>query len=161
MQASGLELICVVGFLVAGFMKRAWESQVPGWEQMGDPDAAPSGDQNPKAARMEAGMEFTKMLGELYLLGQLSATSICTLCWWAQKAGIPEAERFALKPESPSGHYARKLDSALGLKRHDPTLYYMEMPGYDKYADGRVVHTITTTPLTSLCPKRCWNRQQY
>ena len=58
-----------------------------------------------------AGEEFAAFLLSLHLSGKLSARSVCILAFWATRAHcIGPAGEFSLKPDSPSGHFQRKID---------------------------------------------------
>ena len=46
----------------------------------------------------------------------LAPVTLCVICFWCVKAGLVGLglEKFKLKPGQKSGHYTRKMESALG-----------------------------------------------
>ena len=60
------------------------------------------------------GRKLVDMLLSLMLLSTLSAQQCCVLMYYAFQAGVSEAKPYALRPGSPSGHYARKSRKTLG-----------------------------------------------
>lgn len=92
------------------------------------------------------GEEFMMALTDLLLFGKISNKDVCTLCYWAHKAGIAEAEGLALRPGSRSGHFGRKVRSVLG--HCNPTqLYTFEVPGHKKHDLDRTTCASTAFPL--------------
>eukprot|EP00959_Pyramimonas_sp_CCMP1952_P233559 4881203-Pyramimonas_sp.AAC.1 len=69
------------------------------------------------AERLAAGESLVEELISMYLMGaRMTAKSLCALCWHAKEAGVKPAEKYAFRIGAPSGHYQRKLDSALDFK---------------------------------------------
>lgn len=64
---------------------------------------------------------------------------------WQELAHIKEADRYALGPGSSSGHYSRKLRSALGYSK-SKDLYELDVPGHSKHDLSRTLHTISCLP---------------
>ena len=99
---------------------------------------------------MTAGSEFVRYMISLYMFSTLPAKQLCTLRWWAAKAGIGEATPFAHRPGSTSGQYARKAHTragatALGWKR-EKGIYELDVPGHERHDLERTLHTISTLP---------------
>ena len=66
--------------------------------------------------REEAGMEFVDLLLDLKVKGKLSAKDVCTLCWHAKHAGAQgPAQDLAFRPDAPTGHFQRHLDTCTGV----------------------------------------------
>ena len=91
-----------------------------------------------------------KELIDPYLAGEISARRVCILCYYAAKAGIQEANPYALAPTSPSGHFQRKLDQALHLGTEDEQLYIMDVPMTVRGSKREQVATGTLPPHESL-----------
>ncbi len=131
---------------------RPWHDEVPeytasrpsSWlDEIGvDPPPEPSSDPASDAANL-----FLEEILDMYLLGKkMSAKHVCTLCHYASLAGIRHAKKYALKPDSPTGHFQRKLDLALDLPRFDSQLYEMEIPGFGRGDVMRSPQTIHVVP---------------
>ena len=54
--------------------------------------------------------------------------------------------RFAFAPSTPSGHYKRKLKSALGTEPKDDILYGLPIPGHRRRDLGRTAHEVPAQP---------------
>jgi len=65
-----------------------------------------------------ASQEFLGLLN--YLLGfKISAQDMCLLCYWGHKAGLPDRiGQHGFRPDAPSSHYQRHLDS-VGTSKAD------------------------------------------
>ena len=101
--------------------KRKWDIPPDGLAPPGDGDGE---DEDP----VSPGENMMMELVELYCQGALSATKLCIIAHWADLAGVKEAKQYALHPGASSGHYQRKLDTALGFNAHDKRLYSIEVP---------------------------------
>ena len=98
--------------------------------------------------REEAGMEFVDLLLDLKVKGKLSAKDVCTLCWHAKHAGAQgPAQDLAFRPDAPTGHFQRHLDTCTGVGRDVAGAYTLTVPGHDKYSLSRVDMTIPCLPL--------------
>ena len=96
---------------------------------------------------LETGESLVEELISMYLMGKpMTAKSLCTLCWYAKNAGVKPAKKYSFRVGAPTGHYQRKLDSALGFKRFDGQLYEMTVPGYDRHGVEREPQTIHVIP---------------
>ncbi len=63
----------------------------------------------------------------------LSAKNICTLSFFAHKAGLSgEVAQLAFRPDAPTGHYQRHLDAYFNFTQHDELLSKIDMPMYDR-----------------------------
>ena len=85
-----------------------------------------------------------------YLHGEISAKLVCILCYFAGLAGIVEAVGLGLPPNNPSGHFQRKLDSALELRTDDAYLYRMGVPMSPRGSDRDLLPANTIPPHESL-----------
>ena len=93
-----------------------------------------------------AGLEFSVVLIWLQTSGKISARDVCVLCYWAKHANLTgPATEFALRPDSPTGHFQRKLDACLGVKESiGAHAYSLTVPGTDRHAASRNKQAITT-----------------
>ena len=76
----------------------------------------PRGNDEDNESKEDAGRELAELLLVLHAEGQMSAKHVCLVSHFAAKAGAhgPVA-KLAYKPNSPTGHYKRHLDSVAGL----------------------------------------------
>ena len=59
-------------------------------------------------------------------------------------------KKFGLKPESASGHYARKLDNLLGLAELKDSLYHLPVTGIRKFDTTRSSYDMPILPIHEL-----------
>jgi hypothetical protein len=84
------------------------------WEDSVDEDVhAADSDSESDFDQISAGAEFVNLHLHLYLNRTLSAKDFCVGMFWAAKAGIPEATDLGFRPDAPSGHYQRHLNTVL------------------------------------------------
>jgi len=76
----------------------------------------------------------------------LNARRLCTAMHYASKAGIREADTYKLKPGSDSGHYSRKLKTAMGDTANEDDVYPLSIPSYDKRYLRREKRTLKVFP---------------
>ena len=80
--------------------------------------------------------------------GSLSAKAVCTLAFFATKAGAQGfVKRLSFNPDAASGHFQRHIDSVLLFSEDKKKLYELTCPGHTRYDKDRVTHTIHTVPL--------------
>jgi hypothetical protein len=107
-----------------------------------DPDAD-SSDPDEEPSPQEAGEYLVSFLLELMYTNALSARSLCVICYWAARAGAsgPVAD-YGLKPNSPSGHFQRKVDSVTGvnLRQASKQMFKIRVPQHSKYDLSRTTH---------------------
>ena len=77
-----------------------------------------------------ASTEFMDVLLSMYLESAISARILCTLCWWAAKAGMPGQllRDCACNPDSDSGNFQKRLDSKLGFGGEKAKAYKLQVP---------------------------------
>jgi hypothetical protein len=95
------------------------------------------------------GVMFVSKLVDMNATGKkMSAKDLCVLCYWASGAKIHgPAQSFALKPDlEQSGHYQRKLDSALDVQKDDPRYFNLTVSLNDKYDEKRSSRQILVQP---------------
>ena len=79
--------------------------------------------------QISPGRRLVEELLELYSSGKMSAKRTCILMHWSYLAGVQEAKPYALHPDASStGHYQRKLASALGFGTVEKKLYTVDVP---------------------------------
>ena len=75
---------------------------------------------------------FIQLMLDQYMSSSLSAETVCTLAYWAMKAGMKGyVERVARKPGMSSGNYSKALKQVLGF--NDKKTYKLEVPGTTKH----------------------------
>ena len=79
---------------------------------------------------------------EMYLSRTITAKDFCTIAHWASLSGVAEAKDYAFRPEAPSGHFQRFLDSKLLFLKQTEHLYTMSIPTYSKPTIGRGKHDL-------------------
>ena len=60
----------------------------------------------------------------------------------AGQCGLKETAKYGLHPNASSGHYGRKLDSLLGFKSNNTSLYHIDVPGHSKADLSRTLHSV-------------------
>ena len=129
----------------AGFASRAAHScepraRLPLEESSGEEDVDPEGTVE------EAAECFAQLLLDKYFESSLSAQSVCTLAYYASKAGVTGlVEELALKPGAGSGNFQRHLKKVLGFSSDD--FYKLRVPGTLKHELGRTSWYLPTQPL--------------
>ena len=131
------ELISVA----TGGMASSWEDSLgePLWDDANwndTTDDESDGDEVSPAAATELMIDAVL---NLVFAGSLSAKSACVIFWWAGKAGLDNVRRWGFRPDAPTGHYQRHLDSLLGSRRQRQERYHVNIPGYQKHSRGREI----------------------
>ena len=114
-----------------GRARRPWESWQPPQEESQGSESKPQEWQPTRDSasisedKVEAGVQFVNYLVRLSAPGKRPASWVCILRHWAHRAGVAgPSGTFAKAPRSPSGHYQRHLDRALGYDKNDSKLFY-------------------------------------
>ena len=126
--------------------RHSWENEdgeafaaVPhAWEHDSEPSrvGSDSGSDSNSAEELSPGSELVGYCTNLYLQRSLTARDLCTIMHWASEAGVEEAKPLAFRPDAPSGHFQRHLNTSLtALTEHQPSLYETEIPSFDKDED--------------------------
>jgi hypothetical protein len=125
-----------------------------GWDVPGSSAGDDSGDESDDSAEQnfkphEAGLEFADFLLDLKVKGKrLSARDVCVLCHYAKAAGIQgPACDMAFRPNAPTGHYQRHLDSSTELNAKLDGVYNLMVPSYDKYELSRAELEVPSLPM--------------
>ena len=89
--------------------------------------------------KSKAGQTFLAFLIDKYRVGDMTATTLCTICHLASEAGIKgPAVDFAMKPGLQPGRYQRHLDRMLGLSNQPSSCgYQLDVPVQGKFETGR------------------------
>ena len=90
-----------------------------------------------------AGDCLVEYLLDMHYEGRLSAKAVCVACWFAHKAGAQGSiGRYAFRPNAPTGHYQRHLDSVMGVdvKAEMAWRYSVLIPQHSKYDTSRSTH---------------------
>lgn len=119
----------------------AWDDDsYAGW---GESDS--EGDREPTAG--ECGELLAAMLIDLRLKGKLSSKHCCVLAYHASRAGASgPCSKFAMPPNSQSGHFQRKLDKYLETANATAHSYHLDVPGHSKHEAARCVHKLPVIP---------------
>ena len=89
-----------------------------------------------------AAANFSDLLLSLLFAGKISAKTLCVICWWCWKAGLEAAKPLAFRPDAPSGHYQRHIDTVLGIRMNNSVHYKVSVPRYAKYNMSRAIQQI-------------------
>ena len=119
---------------------REWRFQRPVPPDGGDSESSED-DSEPTAK--EAGEYMVQFLLELLYTNNLSARSLCVICYWASLSGAQGfVSDYKLKPDSPSGHFQRKVDKVTGidLRSAASDMYKIAVPQHSKYDLSRSSH---------------------
>ena len=129
------------------------------WDFAGEPNAPPDegvaggvdfDDLDDDWANMTpagAGQEFVDMLMDLKTLGKLSARDVCVLSFFASKANcVGPASVFAFRPDAPTGHFQRHIDTIIPPKEVLKGRYTIKAPGHEKHTMTRATLNITVLP---------------
>ena len=78
--------------------------------------------------------EFLEVLLDHYLAGAVvTAKTFCTLCHWAELAGMGgEVAKYSKKPGCSTGDYARHLERELGFRTEKDKLYKVNTVGHPR-----------------------------
>jgi hypothetical protein len=121
---------------------RSWE----GGQRPAAP-AAPPEDAAETEKKVEAGVQLSELLLRCNVDGRLSAKDLCTIAYWASKAGaLGPVRSLAHNPEAPSGHFQRHLDRVAGLRGAPDTFMHLQVPGHTKYNAERDVQEVKVLP---------------
>lgn len=125
------------------FSQRSWESAVPTWERNSAHDGESSDEELYDCVGDRAGDELLNYLLSLVWQGNLSAKHACSLAWYAEKAGATGAiSNIALKPNSQTGKFQRKIDKYCGVDLKEHKHYLAAMPAHSKYDNARYIHSL-------------------
>ena len=130
--------------------QQSWEDRIPSWEDREpiDPDHDSSSDEEwdySKATAEQAGSMFIEMLLTMLYAGQMSAKCMCLLCYWTGKARAGSyVASFGFRPDAPSGHYSRHVDTVTGvkLKQSSARRCAVIVPQHSKHDHSRTAHTM-------------------
>lgn len=131
----------------AATSSRSWEEPLgehlplgPGWDDgQTAPDCDPGDDDQPNTP----GEELVQYCNSLYLSRKLSAKDMCCIMFFASRAGVQEASRYACNPSAPSGHFQRLLSRRMPYLLDRDILYELEVPSYSSDTLSRGAHTMT------------------
>eukprot|EP00971_Amphidinium_carterae_P152199 3016775-Amphidinium_carterae.1 len=118
-----------------------WEPAINLWEE--EEDMAHDYD---SMGREEAESELCEFLLQQFCAGKMSATQTSSIAWLATRAGLKKMEGMAVKPDSNSGNFSRKMQNYLSkdLKGH---IYEVPIPAYIRHSGGRCMLN-----LSMVCP---------
>ena len=152
---SSIFCVCLRRLHIAAASMTSFSWEQPSWEDPVDTlRLEGSDDDEPDAAsrlepptKKEAEEGLAEFLITKKLLGKMSAKDACTIAYWCKHAGVGGlVAKIALKPNSASGHFERKFNSALGLTKIDAKAMSLRIPGLSPATMGRVCHTIPFIP---------------
>ena len=104
-------------------------------------------DNDPKLAVDLATQAFLNYLLDLADESKISAKDVCVLCWYASKAGMSDdVRRIGFRPDAPSGHYQRHLDSVLDFAERQSQFYKLQVVGTRKQDASRSTFDMCVVP---------------
>jgi len=123
-----------------GAMSHAWERDLDSGEVEADAHwyESSSDDSDGECTAAEAAARLLDFVLNMHQTGALSAKTACVIFWWAGKAGLDSVRRWGFRPDAPSGHFQRHLDSMLGAMAARKDRYQIQIPSYQKHHRGRV-----------------------
>ena len=87
-------------------------------------------DDDPKLAVDSATQAYVDYLLYLADESKISAEDVCVSCWYASKVGMSDdVRRIGFRPDAPSGHYQRHLDSVLDFAEKQSQFYKLQVVG--------------------------------
>ena len=72
------------------------------------------------------------LLSLLFAGGNFSAKRLCTVAYWARRAGAIGVDELAFPPGKQSGQYQRHLDTKLKTQPKNLMAYKLDLPKYTK-----------------------------
>jgi hypothetical protein len=129
-------------------MAHSWEEADP-WSSDSDDDGSAAFDPNLVTVE-EAGNLLADALIDLKLSGAMSAKQVCTIAFWAHKAGaVGPVEDLKWRPDDKStGHFHRQFDKATGSSLHSAHEFYdVRMPTASRATSDRVMRAVPMLPL--------------
>ena len=132
------------GLLGEGIADHAWEQE--GYGDPGNSDDAESDFELPPET--VASIEFLDHLVDLYLTSTISAKSLCSLCWWASKAGMnhEDIDRLAHKPTDTGGKFQRHVNKAPGFDAMLDRFHKLSVHTYPRPSVGCDITDIPLRP---------------
>ena len=104
-------------------------------------------DNDPKLAVDLARQAFLDYLLDLADESKISAKDVCVFCWYASKAGMSDdVRRIGFRPDAPSGHYQRHLDSVLDFAERQSQFYKLQVVGTRKQDASRSTFDMCVVP---------------
>ena len=102
---------------------------------------------DPKLAVDLATQAFLDCLLDLADESTISAKDVCALCWYASKAGMSDdVRRIGFRPDAPSEHQQRHLDSVLEFAERHSQFYKLQVVGTRKQDDSRSTFDMCVVP---------------
>ena len=123
--------------VAAGDVPDPWGNAVDGF---GQPDSDSEHEEPPRTPGAEMVDYCTKLLHER----SISSKDFSIIMHFAGLAGVQEAVPFGFRPDAPSGHYQRHVNSALGLSHNRNKFYNVTVTGHSKADLSRTPHKCPT-----------------
>ncbi len=79
-------------------------------------------------AEVPPDVQITEYCPDLYLRRVLSAAQLCTMMHFAKKCGVRAAEPLEFRPDAPTGHFARHLQTVMPCLSEHESLYNLPIP---------------------------------
>ena len=133
----------------ASAIAQSWETEhdMPGFgvEDLNDfelPDLEMSDFENDTPVNPEPspGDVFVQHMVNLLLTRNLNSRQFSETMYLAGQAGVAEARKYGLRPNSKSGHYGRKVRSSVGIYKTDGS-YSFDVPSRSRKGVGRATET--------------------
>ncbi len=125
-----------------------WEEDDP-WTSDGYSDGDAPFDPT-RCSPTRAGELLADCLIEMKLAGSLSAKHVCTIAWWAHKAGAcGPVDVLKWRPDdASSGHFHRQFDKAAGSSLHTTCEFYsLPLATHSRSSATRVLKDVQVLPM--------------
>jgi hypothetical protein len=113
------------------------------WEDIDGSDDEDDQSAKPRAAptRSQAEAALGDYLIGRVLQGKMPCVEACVISYWASLAGVGGVVAdLAMSPDSPSGHFSRRFDDVVGIKKMQHAMTTIDVPGHSRSEMGRIVH---------------------
>ena len=127
-----------------GLPRHSWELEDPEEPFGGDPIG--ESDSKNEATATTAGEDYVDYMVGLYLCRTLSARDFCVSMFLAGNSGIEEAKPLGFRPDAPTGHYQRHLQTVFPWLQAMDDLYTFSIPTYSKDDLARSTYTFPMLP---------------
>ena len=96
----------------------------------------------------EAGEMLAELLVSMKLSGDINATQCCSIAWFVHKLGCTDEMigKLAVRPDSQSGRFSTKFDSAVGCRPKDLPQYEVDVGMRLRSQASRILKAVPTLP---------------
>ena len=129
-----------------------WETYAPSDEPAREEDEGSNADdladaEWEEATPADAEEELLSHILENQRRGHLSAKTICVISYWAGKAGLDTVGTLAVRPDSSTGNFQRKVDQVRRAREGEcPGGYVVAIPAAIRASYERGIHDLVCIP---------------